>query len=98
MRLIDDALEGSRMVQERFPQSALSQLPGDFKKRVQTGSSGTKFDRLCCTRRNVVQRSWWAVHIFFWWKVLPGKFRESSRLVLPRLGYHGWLGYFALCG
>ena len=22
---------------------------------------------------------------------------QSSRLVLPRLGYHGWLGYFALC-
>ena len=33
-----------------------------------------------------------------WWEVLPGKFREGSRLVLPRFGYHGWLGYFALCG
>ena len=32
MRLIDDALEGSRMVQERFPQSALSQFPSDFRK------------------------------------------------------------------
>ena len=37
-----------RMVQERFPQSALSQFPSDFKKCVQTSSSGTKFGRLCC--------------------------------------------------
>ena len=35
---------------------------------------------------------------FFWWNVLPCKFRESSRLVLPRLGYHGWLSYLTLCG
>ena len=32
VRLFDDALEGSRIVQERFPQSALSQFPDDFKK------------------------------------------------------------------
>ena len=37
-----------RMVQARFPQSALSQFPSDFKKNVQTGSSGTKFGMLCC--------------------------------------------------
>ena len=30
--VFDDALEGSRMVQVRFPQSALSQFPSDFKK------------------------------------------------------------------
>ena len=42
VRLIDDALEGSRMVQVRFPQFASSQFSGDFKKeRVLTGSSGT---------------------------------------------------------
>ena len=32
VRLTDDALAGGRMVQERFPQSALSQFPSDFKK------------------------------------------------------------------
>ena len=37
-----------RMVQERFPQSPLSQFPSDFKKNVQTSSSGTKFGRFCC--------------------------------------------------
>ena len=42
VRLIDDALEGRRMVQVRFPQFASSQFSGDFiKERVLTGSSGT---------------------------------------------------------
>ena len=34
VRLFDDALEGSRMVQIRFPLSALSQFPSDFKKKT----------------------------------------------------------------
>ena len=47
VRLFDDALEGSRMVQVRFPQSALSQFPRDFKKRTNEFQRN-QFDRLCC--------------------------------------------------
>ena len=69
---------------------------------VQTGSSGTKFGKLCCNGSMAPAETLSSVpgwpYTVFWWKVLPGKFRESSRLVLPRFGYHGWLGYFALCG
>ena len=91
-----------RMVQERFPQSPLSHFPSDFKKGVQTSSSGTKFGRLCCNGTMAPAETLSCVpggpYTILWWKVLPSKFRESSRLVLPRLGFHGWLGHFALCG
>ena len=75
---LDSWVTQCRMVQERFPQSALSQFPSDFKKAykqvpAEPSLAGAPAETLSCVPGGP--------YTILWWKVLPCKFRESSRLV-----------------
>ena len=80
-----------RMVQERFPLSALCQFPSDFKKAYKLVPAEPSLAGFAVMVQWHQQKRCPAFLVartqFF-----GGKSCESSRLVLPRLGYHGWLG------
>ena len=67
-----------------FPTVCVVSIPEWLQKSVQTGSSGTKFGRLCCDGAMAPAETLSSVsggpYTVFWWKVLPGKLSREFQI------------------